>query len=55
VDFQFVTNTLLKAFEERDIDYAVIGGFALGFWGVTRATVDIDIKNISRFSIDLTC
>jgi len=25
------------------IRYAAIGGFALGFWGVTRATIDMDL------------
>jgi hypothetical protein len=42
VDFLQVTSTLFKDFAEEDIHYAVIGGFALGFWGVTRATIDMD-------------
>jgi hypothetical protein len=42
VDFIKVSSTLLKEFGEEKIRYAVIGGFALGFWGVTRATVDMD-------------
>jgi len=42
VDFIEVSSTLLKEFGKEKIRYAVIGGFALGFWGVTRATVDLD-------------
>lgn len=43
MDFHQVTSTLLREFGEQAIDYAVMGGFALGFWGVTRATIDIDL------------
>ena len=32
----------MKDFSKSDVRYAVIGGFALGFWGVTRATIDMD-------------
>lgn len=42
MDFLKVSSTLLQEFAREDIQYAVIGGFALGFWGVTRATVDMD-------------
>lgn len=42
MDFLKVSSTLLKEFGHEQIRYAVIGGFALGFWGVTRATVDMD-------------
>lgn len=42
MNFLQVSSTLLKDFSEEDIHYAVIGGFALGFWGVTRATIDMD-------------
>ena len=42
MDFQLVTSTVLKEFNDNDIAYAVIGGFALGFWNVTRSTIDID-------------
>jgi predicted nucleotidyltransferase len=37
---QIVTHFL----EENDYHYAVIGGIALSYWGVTRYTQDIDIK-----------
>lgn len=43
MDFQLVLDTLLKRFDDEGIRYAVIGGFALGFWGVTRSTIDIDL------------
>ncbi len=42
MDFKKVSSTLLKKFGDEKIRYAVIGGFSLGFWGVTRATIDID-------------
>lgn len=42
MDFVKVSATLLQEFTRENVRYAVIGGFALGFWGVTRATVDID-------------
>ncbi|MEW6381206.1 MAG: nucleotidyl transferase AbiEii/AbiGii toxin family protein [bacterium] len=42
MDFNLVMKKLLAAFESEGIRYALMGGFALGFWGVHRATVDID-------------
>ena len=42
MDFKMVLEKLLAAFREQDIHYALIGGFALGAWGVPRGTVDID-------------
>lgn len=42
MDFPSVLKNLLSAFEGRQISYALIGGFALSLWGVTRATVDLD-------------
>jgi predicted nucleotidyltransferase len=42
LDFKLVIDKLLTAFQDKDIHYALIGGFALGALGITRATVDID-------------
>lgn len=42
MDFRLVLEKLLNSFEEQKIRYALMGGFALGVWGVPRATVDID-------------
>ncbi|GER94296.1 hypothetical protein A45J_2057 [hot springs metagenome] len=42
MDFKVVLKQLLTAFKENDIHYALMGGFAMGAWGVPRATVDID-------------
>jgi predicted nucleotidyltransferase len=42
MDFKLVLSKLLTAFTENNIRYALIGGFALGSWGVARGTVDID-------------
>jgi hypothetical protein len=33
---------LAGSFEKEGIDYALMGGFALGIWGAQRATIDID-------------
>jgi hypothetical protein len=41
VDFKLVFEKLLTAFKEADIRYALMGGFAMGIWGVPRATVDL--------------
>jgi hypothetical protein len=42
MDFKAVLSKLLSAFNEQNIRYALMGGFALGAWGVPRGTVDID-------------
>lgn len=42
MDFKIVLNKLLNAFKEHNIRYALMGGLALGAWGVVRGTVDID-------------
>lgn len=34
---------LLKLFEDNDVPYMIIGGYALPFYGRIRATVDIDL------------
>jgi hypothetical protein len=42
MDFRRTAERLLKAFEMEGVRYGLIGGFALGLWGVHRSTVDID-------------
>jgi hypothetical protein len=42
VNFRSVTEQLLTSFHEKGIEYALIGGFAVGLWGVTRGTLDMD-------------
>ena len=42
MDFKLVIEKLLTAFKKEGVQYALMGGFALGAWGVPRATVDID-------------
>lgn len=42
MDFKAVLKELLTAFYEHNIRYALMGGFALGAWGISRATVNID-------------
>ena len=42
MDFRAVTETLLSRFGEGNVAYALIGGYAVGIWGVPRGTVDMD-------------
>jgi hypothetical protein len=42
MDFKTVLSKLLSAFEAHNIRYALMGGFAMGAWGVPRGTVDMD-------------
>ena len=42
MDFKSVTSSLLSAFEQERVSYALIGGFAVSLWGYQRATVDMD-------------
>lgn len=42
MDFKTVLSSLLKQFNDQNIRYGLMGGFALGLWGVARATVDLD-------------
>lgn len=42
MDFERVLRDLVADFTEREIRYALIGGFALGALGLPRATMDID-------------
>lgn len=42
MDFKLVLKELLSAFKEQDIKYALMGGFAMGLWGGSRSTVDLD-------------
>ncbi len=51
MDIKNVTLKIIKAFQETDVRYALIGGYALGLWGVGRATVDIDFL-INRDDLD---
>ncbi|MDZ7754636.1 MAG: hypothetical protein U5S82_24030 [Gammaproteobacteria bacterium] len=42
MDFHSVLKSLVHGFDREDVAYAMMGGFALGLWGVQRATVDLD-------------
>jgi len=43
MDFENVLKTLITFFKEKGIDHALIGGFALNAYGITRSTMDLDI------------
>ena len=51
MDFKLILEKLLTAFKEHNIRYALMGGMALGVWGVPRGTVDIDFL-VHRDDID---
>lgn len=42
MDFKLVLEKIITRFKKEKIHYALIGGFALGLWGINRSTVDID-------------
>jgi hypothetical protein len=42
MDFKLVLEKLLTAFKKHNIRYALMGGFAMGLWGGSRSTVDLD-------------
>ncbi|MBM3246086.1 MAG: nucleotidyltransferase family protein [Candidatus Omnitrophica bacterium] len=42
MDFHAVLELILKDFQRGNIRYGLIGGFALGALGVSRATIDLD-------------
>ncbi len=42
MDFKKVLEKLLTAFKAHNIRYALMGGFAMGLWGGSRSTVDLD-------------
>ncbi len=47
MDFKSVITMLLSSFEKHGVRYGLMGGFALGLWGVGRATVDL-LKEFKR-------
>jgi len=40
---------VVRFLQEQEIDYALIGGFAIQFWGEPRTTHDIDITVMVPF------
>ena len=43
MDFDSTFKFLIKSFNEENINFAIIGGFAMQAYGAIRATTDIDI------------
>ncbi|MFH1566428.1 MAG: hypothetical protein ABIL09_00395, partial [Gemmatimonadota bacterium] len=43
MDIQKDFSELLALFNEHDVEYAVVGGYALAFHGAPRTTGDLDI------------
>jgi predicted nucleotidyltransferase len=50
MDFAKVFKFIIENFRKERIDFAIIGGFALQFSGITRATRDIDLLVLSQDS-----
>lgn len=42
MDFKTVLGLIIKDFNKEKVRYGLIGGFALGIWGVARSTIDLD-------------
>jgi len=42
MDFERVFKNIIKAFKDNDVRYGLIGGYALGLYGVVRSTADLD-------------
>lgn len=42
MDFKKITEIILSRFRDQGVSYALIGGYAVGLWGVPRGTVDMD-------------
>jgi len=43
MNFRSILSVLIEKFKENEVRYALMGGLALGLWGVGRSTVDIDV------------
>jgi len=50
MDFELVFKFLIDTFERENIDFALMGGFALQASGLTRTTRDIDLVILSENS-----
>jgi hypothetical protein len=48
MDFKLVLGKLIRSFDEQNVNYALIGGFAMGVWGISRATLDLDFLVIQK-------
>ena len=57
MDFEKVFQIVVNDFNKEDVAYALIGGFAVGVWGIMRTTTDLDfiilLKNHCNFQIAL--
>lgn len=42
MDFKKILPLIIDEFEKKEVNYALMGGFAMGILGVMRATVDLD-------------
>lgn len=51
MNFINITEQVLLLFRQENIHFALIGGYAVGLWGVSRSTVDMDFL-IRRDDLD---
>jgi hypothetical protein len=43
MNFELVFQQVIKSFEVENLEYGLIGGFALGVMGILRSTIDMDL------------
>lgn len=48
MDFYKTLGSIFEKFRQNSIDSALIGGFALHFWGYSRATTDLDLLVLGK-------
>ncbi|MGQ9615123.1 MAG: nucleotidyltransferase [Spirochaetota bacterium] len=53
MDFELVIKSVIKDFKEYKINYALIGGYAFGLWGVSRNTFDLDFLIDKKYRNEL--
>ena len=51
MNFISVTEQVLRLFDRKNLRFALIGGYAIGLWGVSRGTVNMDFL-IHREDLD---
>ncbi len=51
MDLKKISEILVRTFEEREVRYALIGGLALGLWGIRRPTENLNFL-VHRDNLD---
>ena len=48
MDVQPDFRDLLELFNKKNVDYIIVGAYALGFYGAPRYTGDLDVLNLQH-------